>query len=241
MNGEMYSDYSLHSPFSQLLGDSNFPTYGLRLFQDERIRLVQYLFSFYSSLQRSNTRDRFLAISGLQDRIGRTFESPVSHGVLWRWPERMLLWRAAETGGLELQDYSGRPPSWSWMAYEGQITFMEIPFYGVEWKGHIHPPPDEDQDSRLAVFASGLHLHGGELVDAAVLDTKRAESDTSSWMCVVLGEKKTGAEGEDASCYVLLIRRIIYGPLDQYERVGVATLLKRHISSESSHVPVWVC
>lgn len=160
--------------------------------------------------------------------------------MLWLCPERMLLWRAAKPGGLELQDYPGRPPSWSWMAYKGRIAFLEIPFDGVKWKGHIRKHPDKDQNNRLVVFARELHLHGEELIQTAILDTEIEEPDTSSWMCVVLGEKKTKTEEEDVFCYVLLIRPILFRPLDLYERVGVATLLKRHISAYGSPATVWL-
>lgn len=228
------------SPQSRFLGDSNFPSFGLQFYKDERIRLVQHFYEAYSALGLSHASDRSQAVVGLQRRIARAFGSTASHGVLWRWPERILLWRATRPGSLTRIDYRGQgsaPPSWSWMAYDGRITFMEIPFAGVEWTGNLSGPPDAAGDGHVSAEASGLYVTSEELMARAVLDMQGVDIVEGSWKCVLLGKGKEGQE-DDAAHYVLLIRPVPYSDPSGglYERVGVARLLACHLSVDTSSV-----
>ncbi|ROV88658.1 hypothetical protein VMCG_10306 [Cytospora schulzeri] len=231
----------LQNPQSRFLGDSNFPAFGLQFYKDERIRLVQHFYTAYSALALSHTSDRAQAVAGLQRRIARAFGSAADHGVLWRWPERMLLWRRA-ADALTRIDYdhsAAPPPSWSWMAYDGRITFLDIPFADVEWMGNVHKPSGSEGDGRVQAVASWLRVDGAELMERAVLDVQGVENVEESWRCVLLGKNRTGEDEDDAAHYVLLIRPIVSSsgqPDDLYERVGVATLLASHLSAETSSV-----
>lgn len=229
-----------HSPQSRFLGDSNFPSFGLQFYKDERIRLVQHFYEAYSALGLSHASDRSQAVAGLQRRIAGAFGSAASHGVLWRWPERTLLWRAARPGSLTRIDYhrqGSAPPSWSWMAYGGRITFMDIPFAGVDWTGNVRGPPDAAGDGRVSAEASELRVSGEDSMSRAVLDVQSVEFVEDSWKCVLVGRKKGGRQ-DDAEHYVLLLRRLPSSdPSDDlYERVGVAVLLDSHLSVETSSV-----
>lgn len=229
----------MHSPQSRFLGDSDFPSFGLQFYKDERIRLVQHFYEAYSALGLSHASDRSQAVAGLQRRIARAFGSPASHGILWRWPERIILWRAVRPGSLTRIDYRGQasaPPAWSWMAYDGRITFMEIPFAGVEWTGNLHGPPDAAGDGRVSAEANGLCVTG-ELKARAVLDMQGVGFVEGSWKCVLIGKGKGGQES-DAAHYVLLIRPVPSSDPSRglYERVGVASLLACHLSVDTSSV-----
>lgn len=185
-------------------------------------------------------------MAGLERRIAHAFNAQSTHGVLWRegWTERTLLWRAAEPGALSRIDYrqsDARPPSWSWMAYDGQITFMELPFAEVEWVNNVRGPPAES-DIGIRAEASELGLHGAELMKRAVLDLEATESGENTWKCVLVGKKKAVREGEDAAHYVLLIRPVSSAfpsqPGDDFERIGVATLMSTHLSAQMTRVRV---
>lgn len=188
----------------------------------------------------SHASDRSQAVAGLQSRIAQAFNSEASYGVLWRWSQRTLLWYAAQPETLTRVDYhrrSGAPPSWSWMAYDGHITFMVIPFAGVEWTENVRGLPDAAGDGRVSAEASGLQVSGEELMARAMLDMQGVKFVEDSWKCVLIGKKKSWQE-DDAVHYVLLIRRVDSSGSsdDLYERVGVAVLLASHLSLKTSPV-----
>lgn len=109
--------------------------------------LYQYLYTRYSHLQFSHSVDRPVAIAGLENRLIRDLNIRGGFGVLdderHGLLRRSLLWRRAE-GQLSLTKIDFRlanelratvptPPSWSWMAYEGPIEYMDLPFNQVHW------------------------------------------------------------------------------------------------------------
>lgn len=154
----------------------------------------------------------------------------------------MLLWRAALPGQLSrigYKDSASKPPSWSWMAHKGPITFMDIPFAHVDWMGNVRKPLDPVRDQRLRAKASDLRINRAELLERAVVDIQHVEFE-DSWMCVLIGKQKTGGSVEDvkAAHYVLLVRLTSYseGELAVYERVGVAILQASHFSLETRSV-----
>lgn len=203
---------------------------------------MQHFYTEYSALALSHKSDRAQAVAGLQRRIARAFGSAADHGVLWRWPERTLLWRRAADALTRIEyphHCAATPPSWSWMAYDGCITFLEIPFADVEWTGNVHQPPGSTGDGRVRADASWLWVDGAELMERAVLDVQGVEFVKDSWRCVLIGKKRADEEEDDAAQYVLLVRPILPSkgqPGDLYERVGVATLLASHFSVETSSI-----
>lgn len=199
---------------------------------------MQYFYELYSALNLTHFSDRPYAIAGLEQRIARAFESATDHGVLWRWPERMLLWRAELPGSLTRIDYHRREPSqpsWSWMAYKGRITFSDVFSSEVEWTGMPQSPTVE---LYLDVSASRLRIDGRELMERAELDMQGVDFDEELWRFVSMGKKRASGEADDATHYGLLIRHISASgrSRDLYERVGVATLLASHLSVETDFV-----
>lgn len=196
----------------------------------------------YSTLNLTYATDRAYAVAGLQYRIADAFRSAVTCGVLWRWPERMLLWCAVQPCTLTKIQYPAKtaaPPSWSWMAYDGHITFLDIPFDSVDWTGEVQEPKDMVLH-RLHVNARKMRIDNADLMGRAVLDAKDVNPAQSKfWQCVLLGKRRECQNDDDAEHYVLLIRSFASlsdQPGHVYERVGVATLLGRHISIEESPV-----
>ncbi|KAF4965292.1 hypothetical protein FSARC_6893 [Fusarium sarcochroum] len=233
----------LQNPQSQFLGDSQFPNYGLQHYKGERIRLVQYLYQLYSSLNLTNAIDRSRAILGLQKRLGRTFESEARFGVLWAYFERTLLWQAEHSGSLSRIPY-GRDstvPSWSWMAYTGRIQYMAIPFDHVDWVASLRDSFsrasfDTKRKGAVSVEASKLFMDRSEVPQRFVLDSAEHAYEADSWKCVVIGTSKV-VEGDDGVLhYVLLIRPITSMFDPTYERTGVGILLAKHFSSSTSLV-----
>lgn len=207
---------------------------------------MQHFYAAYSGLRLTKKSDRAKAVAGLQRRIAHTLDTAAIHGVLWSLAGRTLLWRAAEPGKLTRIEYpaaAAPPPSWSWMAYDGRITFLEIPFDEVQWMGRVHiPPPGRDLGTWME--ASKLRIDNTQLMERAVLDVQDVEFVEGAWRCVLVGRGREGEDHNDAfPQYVLLIRPLSLSlssdrPGDAYERVGVAILLGIHVSEETS--PVFV-
>ncbi|KAH8588550.1 hypothetical protein B0O99DRAFT_600684 [Bisporella sp. PMI_857] len=77
---------------------------------------------------------------------------------------------------------SGRTvPSWSWMAYDGELKFMDIPFGGVEWSSNVR-----------WWSAAEKQKQSSELVAPA--ETQIAELEG---LCVIIGRKIAGAPPSD--------------------------------------------
>ncbi|KAL6691323.1 heterokaryon incompatibility domain-containing protein [Trichoderma pleuroticola] len=235
---------ALRNPQSQVLSDSNFPVSSLKYHKDERIRLIQHINHTYSKLHLTMATDRPKAILGLQTRLARAFESNVSYGIYERYLQRTLLWQAEEQGNLSRISYQdGRsPPSWSWMAYTGEIKYLEIPFEQVHWSGNPKSPfrfsgHEVQCDNRLHAEAKQLLLLFGEteLLSRVTIDSKEYTFDQNSWRCIVVGKDKVANEDGEIVHYVLLVRSVSCAPRT-YERVGVGALLAGHISPVAESV-----
>jgi hypothetical protein len=236
----------LRNPTSNFLGDSNFPAMGLSYFKDERIRLIQYLYKRYSDLTLSNATDRPVAISGLETRLGRTFESGVNSGVFEKFFERTILWTASSTRLLSRIEYKTNqvaPPSWSWMSYSGAIRYLEIPFGEVDWTGDLENPfladnPDTILTTGIVASARKITIDELELFSSVTLDTDVDNPDFthSQWRVITVGKsKEVNMHDDDMLYYVLLVRPV---PLNKsrhtgeivdrfrpiYERAGVGVL-----------------
>ncbi|KAI8304104.1 hypothetical protein K4K59_012923 [Colletotrichum sp. SAR11_240] len=229
---------------SMFLGDSNFPTYGLEHYKDERIRLVQYLYQAYSGLNLTKPYDRSKAILGLQKRLGFTFESKAKYGVISIYFERTFLWQADVPGSLTQIDYEpgSTIPSWSWMALMGTIRYMEVPFGGVTWTGDLENPfqpgfDDAKWDGRVVAKAKRLAIDDDEFEERCTVDLSLYKFEPNRWKCVVVGESKVANEDGDKNQYVLFIRERLSGvTIPVYERVGVGILLQTQVAGETTIV-----
>ncbi|GAW21861.1 hypothetical protein ANO14919_113870 [Xylariales sp. No.14919] len=237
----------LRNPQSQFLGDPNFPRRVLRYFKDERISLIQHLYTLYSALNLTKASDRSVAISGLLKRLSRTFSMRVDYGIFWKYFERLILWRARATKSLSRIDYANNQsvPSWSWMAYSGAIGYPDIPFGKVEWTRDLRNPfvaetPEGVCDAILVARARKLTIQFSDLRDRVTLDLDiSSDFEGGQWRCITVGKQKVGKEVRNVPHYVLLVRP---SPISQspgvYERVGVGILTPIHFSTEFDEVRV---
>ncbi|RMJ09387.1 hypothetical protein CDV36_010983 [Fusarium kuroshium] len=108
-----------------------------------------YLFETYSTLDLTTETDRPVAIEGLLKRLGAELNTPTQYGIIKRFLNRSLLWRRSSDTklklikGLEAQNV----PSWSWLRYAGQISYLSVPFYSVSWSNAVKSFPDNDGDA----------------------------------------------------------------------------------------------
>ncbi|KAH6949464.1 hypothetical protein DER45DRAFT_620035 [Fusarium avenaceum] len=225
---------------SALLGDSNFPNYGLQKYKDDSIRLVQYLYRTYSGLALTNSTDRSRAIMGLQKRLGRTFKSTAEYGVLSAYFERLLLWQIEIPQERITYPETESVPSWSWMAFMGRIRFLDIPFGQVTWTGNLKPFRSQlnaPWDGRLQVGTNELLIDKDELDKRVEADMSGSQLDPVGLRSVVVGKSKVANQDGTFDQYVLLIRQIPSDAMSvAFERIGAGKLLDVHIGRDCAMV-----
>ena len=143
-NSSADTDLSNQAAF---LGDPNFPDLAMTSTKGARIRVYESLYKTYSRLEFSKVTDRPIAIAGLEQRLVAAFKTHGGYGVFeGDFFGRSLLWKRDSEKGMKKIDFAAGQiiqsatafknytvPTWSWMAYEGPIAFLDIPFRGVEW------------------------------------------------------------------------------------------------------------
>ncbi|VUC29825.1 unnamed protein product [Clonostachys rosea] len=235
----------LKNPQSQFLGDADFPNSGLQYYKDERIRLIQHLYELYSGLGLSYPKDRPKAILGLERRLGRVFKSHAQYGIFGLFFFRMLLWRAKEHGKLTqiFPPEEGRVPSWSWMAWDGAINYMDVPFNKVIWLNNLRNPftsthigLTDEWDGRLSARANDLMARTWRRKDDLFLDFEDHKDGMSFWKCVLLGKENGDNSSSGASYYVLLIREVPGTVPPTWQRVGVGKVSHTQISPTTMSV-----
>ncbi|RSL41020.1 hypothetical protein CEP53_013009 [Fusarium sp. AF-6] len=233
------------------LGDANFPNVAVKSTRGTRIRFYEKLYEGYSRLDLTKAYDRPIAIAGLEQRLVNAFETHGGYGVFQgKFFGRSLLWirDTKFTDKLNKIDFPSSQkyvvPTWSWMAYEGAITYMKVPFGEVDWeegKDMIRSPWTwSDSSSSSATWHTGnsneridLTAQARDLVNLAlaekgiVYDRGRMTLTNCRLKCVIVGREK--AKDEKAS--VALLRNyyvLIVAPKEdlgaEYQRVGAACL-----------------
>ncbi|KAI0142501.1 HET-domain-containing protein [Hypoxylon sp. NC0597] len=240
----------LHNSKAEFLGDPNFPKSALQYFRDGRIVLFQALYEMYSKLAFTVPTDRSVGIIGLERRLAKTFQTRSDYGVLECYSGRSLIWKRKCPDKLERIEYGDdcTVPSWSWMAYSGEISYVSAPFGGVSWnKDQIHIPFGEDGRLRNStqtlagkpepmitapVTNVNMDAYGDEILQLLIFD-EVAVDDPNTIRCVVLGNDKEGDQ-DTRRYYVIAIQHCYEAyPKHVYKRVGAGSLLERHISTVS--------
>lgn len=226
-----------------MLGDSMFPSSIESRSHQNRVYPLQSLFKIYSKLAFSNLTDRSIAISGLESRFTSSFGTKVSYGISERYPHRSILWQRPTAERMKRIGYpeDRKVPSWSWMACKGEIDYMDIPFGNVEWSDAVNWEPSKPAKLRGPVreFKNCTI----ELQDAKCDISAEGPDDERGWLkfdeediigihrlkCVIIGRAHE-AQTEGQEHYVLAVTWQPVG--EYYERVGVGSIQRRHISFE---------
>jgi hypothetical protein len=215
--------------------------------------LYESLYEQYSTLDFSYPADRSVAILGLEQRLTRAFNDHGEHGIFKKHLERGLMWQRGRDGnGQEVKklirikqkvadhDRGRLSPTWSWMAYEGGISFIAPTGGSLEWDERISwLTGDGKGNLRLKGVAREINLPDQN-------DTKIAEiiwdagdrPENKTLKCVVFGTTKTKAETDVAlkQHYVLMIAKVSAGGETLYERVGAGFLPGSSIKAQEEDV-----
>ncbi|KLU84476.1 hypothetical protein MAPG_03518 [Magnaporthiopsis poae ATCC 64411] len=152
----------LRNRTAAFLSDSHFPAVAARQFDQNRLYLLRWLFEKYSRCGLTTPTDRSVAIHGLEERLGEVLRPQWRYGVFQLYFHRCLIWHPA--GGQRIKRVDPKVPSWSWMAYTGEITFMNILFEKVSWnldiQGLFESPDNDSPGFALRAQGRELQSHG---------------------------------------------------------------------------------
>lgn len=220
---------------ASFLGDANFPHSVETYVKGMKIELFQDLYTRYSTLALSFNADRPIAIRGLERRLIRTLNTVGGYGIFDIYMHRCLLWQRSGSSLTRIPSFRGESvPSWSWMAYDGGIKYMDIPFGKVSWADDVISPFKgegfEDTGNRRdealrtemeAPVWDFIDSQGGQLV----LD-EPGRDVAGPLKCVIMGTIKQPLIDQEQLNYVLVIA---LNEEEVYERVGVGVLERSQI------------
>jgi hypothetical protein len=267
------TDENDNSKQASFLGDANFPQVAQRDSKGARIRLFQILYQQYSRLGFSVSTDRPVAIAGLETRLINAFDTSGGFGLFERYLGRSLLWTRAtdvpRLAKIHFQPAQSNPvPSWSWMAYEGAISFLDPPFGKIEWTVDVEfrapdyssggTPPSRTSRGRMSSNRNGRRTElrvvarpfdgaaavvsrATDLLSGIVWDDPTASHDHGQLRCVVIGRlaSESGAPADPAQKHWVLVVRELRAGL--FERVGAGYLPKDIISQGAREMDSSVC
>jgi hypothetical protein len=229
--------FSTSSSASSLLGDANFPYSSGPFDEETTIKLWQALYERYTTLTLSYITDRPIAIRGLENRLLRALETHGGYGVLSRYLHEGLLWKR-KFGQLERIAFASQDsddlirepvPSWSWMAYAGQIEYMKLGMDWERWERDIVSPwkygHSGSDGNDTALELGGRARDMADLPPGAqVFIDDPQHTHEKSFKCVVVGSSKVSSQGISHKYYVLIVTPLGTEGSNVYKRVGVAIL-----------------
>ena len=231
------------------LGDANFPDYTIRANRThgEQLALFIDLVQRYSRLGFSHPEDRPVAIDGLMERLTTAFRTSSLAGLLHRWWGRCLLWRRADDTRELIKIPKGShtrktPPTWSWMAYEGAISYIEPEGESVIWNEDDIKLPIHAHSKRASWLRTSAQAEDTD-IQAKKAYALRTEADIrfdgrqrpvdGSDKCVIIARGKANSQDQDKRLhYIMVIRKRTKD--DKYERVGVGAVPGKDVAFEDA-------
>ncbi len=239
----------VYSRKASFLGDSNFPHSVDAYVKGLKIKLYQDLYERYSNLVLTIKADRPIAIKGLETRLMRAFGSRGGFGVFDIYFPRDLLWQRSGDTLQRIHESYPCVPSWSWMAYDGGIRYMDGPPGEVEWSKDITSPfagRDVPNDpSRFQLYGDyemlGLEIKATawnitEIPDDRIIMDQWDRFLARPLKCVIIGKSKTPTAGRGYTHYVLVVSYMDH--FASWERVGAGLLDGKCIALSGSGIEV---
>ncbi|KAK4896717.1 hypothetical protein LTR27_005311 [Elasticomyces elasticus] len=229
----------LENKEAAFLGDPNFPKVAEDGSKGAQIHLYELLYRTYSTLAFMNAVDRPVGIAGLESRLIRAFGTDGGYGIFEKYLHRGIMWQRASSDvqRISFSRAVDQVPSWSWMAYQGPIKFVDIPFKSVYWEIEeiqspwtAEPAPTGSRHSTRRrsgaclvviprIFKSPVSATSDECL---VFDDGTVDPGPQT-RCVVVGRQRHYAGSSAARRHYVLLVRQRPRP-DLYERVGVGWL-----------------
>ncbi|KAK1676344.1 hypothetical protein BDP55DRAFT_550998 [Colletotrichum godetiae] len=222
------------------LGDSNFPHSVESFKQGRQLQHYHDLYERYSSLSLTYSTDKPRAIAGLEKRLMTALKSTGGYGIFQSNLHRDLLWQRRNTG-TSLRRIIFQPgervPSWSWMAFEGEISYMNVPFGDISRATDISSPfgsrTNRDSEeagvlSKRTYFQAPVHTLIGDNLARLILDDPERILPRPL-MCVIIGTSRQNISNPPRY-FALMVSPVKASEAEKrYERVGVAYLLEGEV------------
>jgi hypothetical protein len=193
------------------------------------------------------------------ERLTEAFKTRSLAGLFETFWGRCLLWQRAERAAplkkIPFGIHSRRtPPSWSWMASDGVISFIKPEGGQVDWNDKNITLPF--QDHTQASWLRTSHRNDSVAIRAQAFDYDIASSASAaqadlSWdngqalpsaatKCVIIGsEKRQVTDLRNRIHYVLIVKARLKEPgAVSYERVGVGYLIGKFIDLDRAAVSI---
>ncbi|KAF2628817.1 HET-domain-containing protein [Macroventuria anomochaeta] len=232
--------------------DPNFPDRLLASGNQRAIEFISFLSEEYSKRGLTKKTDRSVAISGLGARIARARKCETKYGVFQPYLHRNLLWQRSGEKKMKRIGYESQAvPTWSWMAYDGSIQFLDIPFGGVEWvhglrlsKGYKYGWFNKNKRAKPALVTDIGVFRNCSLeqrdMNYTILDSDKAEigcirydvdgsESLDDELCCVVGRHVSWDK-----YYILVVRWV--GVDKEYTRVGVGWIQGDYIVTQMRNV-----
>ncbi|KAM6530025.1 hypothetical protein FALCPG4_008148 [Fusarium falciforme] len=245
---------SMFNPRSGVLGDPRFPESIMEYSKVNRSRLIGFLFENYSTRGLTHKTDLLLAIRALLLNLRKDLSTNTDYGIIERYLHRSLLWKRANDAPLARISYpeERKVPSWSWMAFDGHIRYLNPPSYdNIEWNksvqyasaANLPEGPGGVQRSNhglktqlrapARVFPSQFHGTSRLVFD------QLPKADLHDLKYVIVGRTVQNQSNPEQECFVLVVEPA-KGAGDAYERVGVGCIGASEISLEAPAEVVWI-
>ncbi|EQB54101.1 hypothetical protein CGLO_06102 [Colletotrichum gloeosporioides Cg-14] len=193
------------------------------------------------------------AIAGLEKRLIQGFGAHGGYGVLDDGKgllHRSLLWHRPSKETLEKINFPIEKkifvPTWSWMAYQGGIDYLDPEWSKTDWEQRdlrspwsAHSPFQytTDKNSTISLEATARNFDSVESLKEKIVlyfdMPDRAGCSIPGLKCVILARPKAGSTTTDRVCYVLLVAPQTNqnsGNPAVFERVGVGKMPESCIS-----------
>lgn len=206
--------------------------------------LLESLFADYSNLGLTYPTDRPVAIDSLARALASALNTNVRYGIFEHFLHRSLLWQPQNIPLRQITYAAGKaPPSWSWMAYHGQIQYLQnLEYGGVEWDSSVRlvkaKAGDEatsPENNSYVLEARVKRLQDCKIKPKGVIYDKEDNEvgylyfDTQlknvlpEVRCAIMG-RETGAEDRKRKYHVLFVTG-----RGKFERVGMGSIQQRFI------------
>ncbi|KAH8586859.1 heterokaryon incompatibility protein-domain-containing protein [Bisporella sp. PMI_857] len=244
------------------MSDPDFPSQAGKYLKGMKIKFYESLYQHYSSLNFSVMANRAVAMDGLESKILTTFLTKGAYGIMdGEFLHRSFLWKRQEPlpeGAMHqipFRKNDPTPPSWSWMAVSGKITYLPVDFDTVDWDTYHVLSPFRNTVDMLGVVADSQLVPikavardinwktVSSKAETLFLDREPVPRGIPGLKCVVMGTKKerprAGGGRLDDSTFrfpVLLVAPkdlpAGYSGTPLYERVGVGKLEDHQMEAE---------
>lgn len=256
--------YNLRESF---LGDPRFPQKLVSTLRATRILEYESLYSRYSRMALADPSNRPVAIAGLERLMNNNLSIESVFGVLDDNDtilRRTLLWRRGkEVSTLPRitfpEGHFMMVPSWSWMAYDGGIDYLDIPL-GVGWNAdevRISWSPstatalaaadqayNDDNEYHLTAMARNFLPQITPPMGYEIIYDQPERRADRALLCIVMGRKlgDTNQPRADTDVhYVLIVTPKDSSDSGLFERVGVGSVPSTNIDFAQPATSVRVC